>query len=614
MEGQIAGAVGRGVPRTLGGIQGLSSAIATHANDARRNKKRCLELNNRVEEAVQDINTALSVDPALADEEFFKTLVDVLIAAQDHIKKSQKQWKVSSYFKAEKQKEAFSSLNNKLDQAKDDLLSHIQTKIMIHVVKRRQQSTVALQPGSSPAVQTSSPLDVAIESLLENSENPTEEDVMTLITGKTRAQLQEAEKERGLRFEKATTEDENELLEMFPNVSRLSKEAEEGAQLLTENTSHLEQIIYRFTAAGMPLQSWECHPHEFKILKDRSKMEIHLGTGRSTLVFAGKWRGEKCAIKKFSSDTRETTFVREVRFIHGMNHENVCRVECACKGEYHFFMIMERLGQNLAIKISEATLSQAQVLDYAIGIAKGIEYLHSFKPPVIHRDINPTNIVFDSKDVPKLIDFGIARAFDVEHSSTGRLGDETIRYMAPERFAEGTVATPAFDVYSFGVLLWHMITRATPLGKCRQPHEIAKYLEEAESIALPMPHGTPPIFKDIVRLCSSKDPAQRPNIKDVRRTLFQFSRTNRYNLRTLNVPSPETQPSLSSPSPPPPKKIPVVQMARVIRPFTTTKATELSLTPGDIITVCQWDPDGWSTGECNDRVGHFPSNFTTLIP
>jgi serine/threonine protein kinase len=103
------------------------------------------------------------------------------------------------------------------------------------------------------------------------------------------------------------------------------------------------------------------------------------------------------------------------------------------------------------------SLPLKKVISVALEVARGMEYIHS--QGVIHRDLKPENILFDQDNCVKIVDFGIsceAAYCDVLEEDPG-----TYRWMAPEMIRHKKYGYKV-DVYSFGLLLWEMISGKTP--------------------------------------------------------------------------------------------------------------------------------------------------------
>lgn len=92
-----------------------------------------------------------------------------------------------------------------------------------------------------------------------------------------------------------------------------------------------------------------------------------------------------------------------------------------------------------------------------MGIVRGMNYLHSFSVPILHRDLKSLNILLDQFLVPKIADFGWTRL--LADKMTAKVG--TFQWMAPEVIA-GSNYTEKADVYSFGIILWEIASREPP--------------------------------------------------------------------------------------------------------------------------------------------------------
>ena len=115
---------------------------------------------------------------------------------------------------------------------------------------------------------------------------------------------------------------------------------------------------------------------------------------------------------------------------------------------------------------SEGAQPQEKVIEWAKELCGALDYLHSMNPPIIYRDMKPSNIMLKPNGTVKLIDFGTAKEFDVESlADTTALG--TRGYAAPEQFGDaegrGIYKTDArTDIYSLGATLYHIVTGKNP--------------------------------------------------------------------------------------------------------------------------------------------------------
>jgi serine/threonine-protein kinase len=156
-----------------------------------------------------------------------------------------------------------------------------------------------------------------------------------------------------------------------------------------------------------------------------------------------------------------------------MDHPNIAKVHDAgtTQGGRPYF-VMERIeGTPITRYCDEACFTPRQRLELFIPVCQAIQHAH--QKGVIHRDIKPSNILVtlvDSRPVPKVIDFGIAKAIDqrlTERTLFTRLGAivGTPEYMSPEQAGASPDVDTRTDVYALGILLYELLTGTTPLDR-----------------------------------------------------------------------------------------------------------------------------------------------------
>ncbi|KAK8713292.1 hypothetical protein V6N13_148513 [Hibiscus sabdariffa] len=199
-----------------------------------------------------------------------------------------------------------------------------------------------------------------------------------------------------------------------------------------------------------------------------------LGEGGYGCVYKGKLRsGRDVAVKILDkSKCNGQEFINEVMTIGRIHHVNVVRLIGFCVGAskhalVYDFMSNGSLEKYLFSQGSNNSLSCKKMYDIAVGVARGIEYLHKgCDIQILHFDIKPHNILLDENFTPKVSDFGLAKIYPIEKSIVSLTGARgTMGYMAPELFYKniGGISYKA-DVYSFGMLLMEMASKRKNLN------------------------------------------------------------------------------------------------------------------------------------------------------
>ncbi|XP_078126635.1 receptor-interacting serine/threonine-protein kinase 4-like [Sander vitreus] len=189
--------------------------------------------------------------------------------------------------------------------------------------------------------------------------------------------------------------------------------------------------------------------------------------------------GADVAIKLLlQGEGTEMSLLNEIKMMRQATSPHVMAVRGIFKGRTpsgrstQLGLVMEVMERGSLASLLEAlrgTPPWPLVFRLAHQVALGINFLHSLSRPVLHQDLKPQNVLLDDALNAKLTDFGLAR---ISCSVTQVFKDDeplggTIPYMPPEAFEASYEPTRSFDIYSFGILLWSIVT-----GK--QPYEYSK--------------------------------------------------------------------------------------------------------------------------------------------
>jgi len=175
--------------------------------------------------------------------------------------------------------------------------------------------------------------------------------------------------------------------------------------------------------------------------------------------------GRKVALKFLpphlcQDDDCRSRFKREAQAAAKLNHANIVTIYEVGDHDGRPFFAMEHIrGRALKEIIKNGELSLPEIVEFGIRICDGLSKAH--QAGIIHRDIKPANIVLDSDNNPKLLDFGLAAVQGTEKLTLVGSTLGTIGYMSPEQI-EGREIDQRSDLFSFGVVLYEMVTGCPP--------------------------------------------------------------------------------------------------------------------------------------------------------
>ena len=200
-------------------------------------------------------------------------------------------------------------------------------------------------------------------------------------------------------------------------------------------------------------------------------------------------------------------FLAEARLTGSLVHENIIGFYDYGEQDGRPFLVMEYFdGESLAAAIRLwHTGDLRNKLLIARQVANGLAYVHS--KGVIHRDVKPDNIWIDGSGNVKIIDFGVAKTEAFSITATGyTLG--TPYYMAPEQ-VRGERPAPAVDIYSFGVLLFELVTGIRPFDGQTVNEIFDQVLHQALDLESLKKRDIPDAVLDLIHGCTAKEPAAR---------------------------------------------------------------------------------------------------------
>ncbi|KFM26814.1 Serine/threonine-protein kinase CTR1 [Auxenochlorella protothecoides] len=169
-----------------------------------------------------------------------------------------------------------------------------------------------------------------------------------------------------------------------------------------------------------------------------------------------------------------------------------------------------------------AQLDWSRRLNMALDACKGMLYLHSHAPPIVHRDLKSPNLLVDRHWRVKISDFNLSKLLDGSPVMSS-LAATNPRWLAPEILA-GHAATFASDVYAFGIVLWEMLTWELP-WPTSNPWQVVTVVTEGGRLAVPDRAALPgpdtqdwdglDAYVDLIRACWAQNPNDRPTFSEV---------------------------------------------------------------------------------------------------
>ncbi|CAG0913572.1 unnamed protein product [Notodromas monacha] len=242
----------------------------------------------------------------------------------------------------------------------------------------------------------------------------------------------------------------------------------------------------------------------------------YLASGAQGAVFTARYKREIVAVKK----VLDASDLREVYFMRKLQHPNIVRFFGVCSSPGTPSCIIMELCQGNSLmdylkKHREIGIAPNLVVTWAKEIAEGMHYLHSHK--IVHRDLKSPNVLIARDGAVKISDFGTSRKWATESGEWKMKSVEmtfagTIPWMSPE-MVRSEKCSEKVDVWSYGVVLWELLTCEIPYKDVERSSVI--YGIGMEKLKLPVPSTCPDGFQLLLTQCWALKPINRPSFRHI---------------------------------------------------------------------------------------------------
>jgi len=244
-----------------------------------------------------------------------------------------------------------------------------------------------------------------------------------------------------------------------------------------------------------------------------------IGEGAFGKVYRAKCRGKDVAVKmpnrqKLSKEELES-FRHEVQMMRRIFHPNVVLFLGACSNENCLMFVTELMEGDLEhlIRNPNIKLSFTEKIKLAKDAALGMNWLHGINS-IIHRDLKPANLLYDKNRNVKVTDFGFCQFKPRDQLLKDKRGPKgTALYMAPEVMT-GRPFDERADVYSFGPILWEILTGKELFEQYEEWDEFQEAICDRNERP-EIPADCPPALASLMQKCWAKNPEERPGFKEI---------------------------------------------------------------------------------------------------
>ena len=228
-------------------------------------------------------------------------------------------------------------------------------------------------------------------------------------------------------------------------------------------------------------------------------------TNRSFSIAIEKSTGIKYAIKKLKGNIQQDKFSKEFLAIQSAEAGCLLHIEGFIQNppsiiyEYLPYGSLDDIIDSELIMEAPKEWNNTAKMIALFGIAEGMRELHSHR--IMHRNLRPSNIIFDERLFPKIGDAGFTRDYDRNPC-----------YMAPEMLSGGSYKSKV-DIFSYGMIVFQLITQKPPFDTSVSFQDIKKLIIEGNRPNIP--ESVPPCYASLIEKCWNQDPSKRPTFSNI---------------------------------------------------------------------------------------------------